>query len=72
MSASSIGQDEDDGVSEAAIGRALARAASEPLDQSEATILLRARGDDLRTLLGLAAQTRDEGLAAAGRPGVIT
>ena len=72
MSASSIGQGEDDGVSEAAIGRALARAASEPLDQSEATVLLRARGDDLRALLGLAAQTRDAGLAAAGRPGVIT
>ncbi len=44
----------------------------EPLDQSEATILLHARGDDLRTLLGLAARTRDAGLAAAGRPGVIT
>src|ERR1700722_4201728 len=72
MSASSIGQGKDDGVSEAAVGRALARAASEPLDQPEATILLHARGEDLRTLLGLAARTRDEGLEAAGRPGVIT
>src|ERR1700733_10027647 len=72
MSASSIGQGEDDGVSEAAIGRALARAASEPLDQSEAAILLRCNRYAVRTLLGLAAQTRDAGLAAAGRPGVIT
>ena len=53
--------------------RALARAADgEPLDQSEATILLHARGDDLGALLGLAARTRDAGLEAAGRPGVIT
>ena len=72
MSASSIGQAENDGVGEAAVGRALARAADEPLDQSEATILLHARGDDLGALLGLAAQTRDAGLEAAGRPGVIT
>src|SRR3984885_6219596 len=72
MSASSIGQDEDDGVSEAAIGRALARAAGQSLDQPDATTLLHARGDNLRGLLGLAARTRDAGLAAAGRPGVIT
>ena len=53
--------------------RALARAAiGEPLSHPEATILLHARGDDLATLLGYAAQTRDAGLAAAGRPGVIT
>ncbi len=72
MSASSIGQGEHDGVSEAAVRRALARAAGEPLDQPDATTLLHARGDDLRALLGLAARTRDEGLEAAGRPGVIT
>ena len=72
MSASSIGQGDDDGIGEAAVGRALARAASEPLDQSQATILLHARGDALGALLGLAARTRDAGLAAAGRPGVIT
>jgi FO synthase len=73
MSASSIGRAENDGVSEAAIGRALARAADgEPLGQSEATALLHARGDDLAALLGLAARTRDAGLDVAGRPGVIT
>ena len=56
MSASSIGQAENDGVSEAAVRRALARAAGgEPLAQSEATILLHARGGDLGALLGLAA-----------------
>ena len=73
MSASSIGQGEYDGVSEAAVRRALARAGDgEPLDQPEATILLHARGDDLTALLGHAARTRDAGLEAAGRPGVIT
>ena len=62
-----------DGVSEAAIRQALARAAAgELLDQSEATILLHTRGADLGALLGLAARTRDAGLEAAGRPGVIT
>ena len=53
--------------------RALARARDgKPLDQTEAEILLHARGDDLKTLLGYAARTRDAGLAAAGRPGIIT
>ena len=53
--------------------RALARARDgKALDQSEATVLLHARGDDLRTLLGYAARTRDAGLEAAGRPGIIT
>ena len=52
---------------------ALARAKDgEPLHQTEAEILLQARGDDLTTLLGYAARTRDAGLDAAGRPGVIT
>jgi FO synthase len=73
MSASSIDQDESSGVSEVAVRRALARAGDgEPLDQAEAEILLQARGDDLSTLLGYAARARDAGLAAAGRPGVIT
>src|ERR1700756_4172640 len=73
MSASSIDQGESSGVSEAAMRRALARARDgKPLDQSEATVLLHARGDDLRTLLGYAARTRDAGLEAAGRPGIIT
>ncbi|MCW2941379.1 MAG: Radical domain protein [Actinomycetia bacterium] len=53
--------------------RALARARDgKTLDQTEATILLRARGQDLDDLLAHAARTRDAGLAAAGRPGVIT
>src|ERR1039457_3869141 len=42
------------------------------LDRDEATILLQARGDDLRTLLSYASRTRDAGLVAAGRPGIIT
>src|ERR1700726_289106 len=53
--------------------RALARARDgKTLDQTEATILLRARGQDLDDLLEHAARTRDAGLTAAGRPGVIT
>ena len=53
--------------------RALARARDgKALDHDEATVLLHARGDDLKALLGYAARTRDAGLAAAGRPGVIT
>ena len=53
--------------------RALARARDgKPLDQAEATILLHARGTDLRALLQHAKRTRDAGLAAAGRPGLIT
>jgi FO synthase len=71
MSASSIDQGEC--ASEAAMRGSLARAGgSEPLGQAEAEILLRARGDDLTTLLGHAARTRDAGLEAAGRPGIIT
>ena len=73
MSASTIDQGESNGVSEAAMRAALARAGDgEPLDQSKAEILLQARGDDLTALLGYAARTRDAGLEAAGRPGVIT
>ena len=73
MSVSSIGQGENDGVSEAAMRLALARARDgKELDQSEAATLLHARGDDLTALLGHAARTRDAGLEAAGRPGVIT
>jgi FO synthase len=71
MSPSSIDQGEC--ASEAAMRRSLARAGdSEPLGQAEAEVLLRARGDDLTTLLRHAARTRDAGLEAAGRPGIIT
>ena len=53
--------------------RALARARDgKALDATEATVLLHARGDDLRTLLTYASQLRDQGLANAGRAGTIT
>src|SRR5918992_720070 len=43
-----------------------------PVDRDEAATLLHARGDALDQLLTIAARTRDAGLDAAGRPGVIT
>ena len=53
--------------------RALARARDgKPLDRAEATVLLHARGASLQALLQHAKRTRDAGLEAAGRPGVIT
>jgi FO synthase len=53
--------------------RTLARARDgKPLDLDEATVLLHARGDDLDTLLRYASRTRDAGLEAAKRPGIIT
>ncbi|MFN2524255.1 MAG: hypothetical protein ABR614_13215, partial [Mycobacteriales bacterium] len=53
--------------------RALARAADgKALDVPEATVLLAARGDDLRQLCATAARVRDAGLVDAGRPGVVT
>jgi FO synthase len=56
-----------------ALRRALARARDgKPLDQGEAAVLLHASGDDLDRLLAYAGRTRDAGLTAAGRPGVIT
>jgi FO synthase len=56
-----------------ALRRCLARARDgKPLDQAEAAVLLHARGAGLTELLGYAARTRDAGLTAAGRPGVIT
>src|SRR5436305_13531639 len=42
------------------------------LDAAEAEILLAARGDALADLCASAARVRDQGLADAGRPGVIT
>jgi FO synthase len=70
MSASSIEQGESSG---SAMRTALARAGNgEPLSQPEAGTLLQARGGDLTALLGHAARTRDAGLEAAGRPGIIT
>ncbi len=56
-----------------ALRRALARARDgKTLDPAEAAVLLHARGDQLTELLSYAARTRDSGLAAAGRPGIIT
>jgi FO synthase len=61
------------GITIAGMRRALARARDgKPLDPDEATVLLHARGDDLATLLLHASRTRDAGLEAAGRPGIIT
>jgi FO synthase len=63
----------DDRPPATALRRALARARDgKPLDQSEATVLLHARGSDLDQLLAHASRARDAGLAAAGREGVIT
>ncbi|GAA3238956.1 bifunctional FO biosynthesis protein CofGH [Actinocorallia longicatena] len=60
-------------VNESGMRRALARARDgKTLDQAEATILLHARGPQLEELFGYASRTRDAGLEAAGRPGVIT
>ena len=56
-----------------AMRRVLARARDgKTLDPAEAAVLLHARGAQLDELLGYAARTRNAGLAAAGRPGVIT
>jgi FO synthase len=73
---------ETSGISHASAGsvpsasatrRALARARDgKTLDRDEAAVLLHARGAALDELLAVAARTRDAGLDAAGRPGVIT
>src|SRR5262250_2289853 len=56
-----------------AVRRALARARDgKTLDVGEATTLMHARGEQLSALLAHAGRVRDAGLAAAGRPGVIT
>ncbi|MBZ9596407.1 MULTISPECIES: bifunctional FO biosynthesis protein CofGH [Streptomyces] len=58
---------------ENAMRRALRRARDGvALDAAEAAVLLQARGEALRDLAASAARVRDAGLAAAGRPGVIT
>ena len=73
MSASSIEHGESSGVSDAAMRGALGRAGEGgPQNAAEAEILLQARGADLTELLSYAKRTRDAGLEAAGRPGVIT
>jgi FO synthase len=63
----------DSAASNTAMRRVLARARDgKPLDRAEAQIALQARGEHLSALLGHAGRVRDAGLAAAGRPGVIT
>src|SRR5580704_12817009 len=64
---------EDTRITASAMRRTLARARDgKALDPGEAMILLQARGEALDTLLGYASRTRDAGLEAAGRPGIIT
>ena len=57
----------------AGICEALERAETgEPVSVDDAELLLLCRGDDLERLFDVASRLRDEGLARAGRPGVIT
>src|SRR3954471_5752839 len=59
--------------SSSGLRRALRRARDGvALDATEAEILLTARGDALADLCASAARVRDQGLADAGRPGVVT
>ncbi len=61
------------GTGIAGMSRALARATSaKTLDRAEAATLLQARGSDLDRVCEAAAQTRDLGLANAGRAGIVT
>ncbi|MFF8478185.1 bifunctional FO biosynthesis protein CofGH [Streptomyces sp. NPDC015414] len=61
------------GPTENSMRRALKRARDGvALDVAEAAVLLQARGEALTGLTASAARVRDAGLAAAGRPGVIT
>ncbi|WUK77070.1 bifunctional FO biosynthesis protein CofGH [Kribbella sp. NBC_00359] len=53
--------------------RALKRADDgKTLDPAEVEVLLGASGDALTTLMATAARVRDQGLADAGRPGIVT
>src|SRR6478609_9042447 len=56
-----------------AMRRALARARDgKALDQTEALVLLGARGDDLEALCVSAVRVRDAAMVDAGRPGTVT
>ncbi|MGI8760953.1 MAG: bifunctional FO biosynthesis protein CofGH [Jatrophihabitantaceae bacterium] len=60
-------------MTRSSLTRALRRARDGvSLDATEAQLLLSARGDELVDLCSSAARVRDAGLAAAGRPGVVT
>jgi FO synthase len=62
-----------DHIEQPGLRRALRRAADgRTIDQTEATVLLDARGPALDELLAIASGVRDAGLLATGRPGVIT
>ncbi|MFJ9040344.1 bifunctional FO biosynthesis protein CofGH [Streptomyces sp. NPDC102406] len=68
-----VSQPQADRPTANAMRRALKRARDGvALDVTEAAVLLQARGTDLDDLAASAARVRDAGLAAAGRPGVIT
>jgi FO synthase len=55
------------------VSRSLARAAAgERLERADAEALLQVAGEDFEQLLRIAGAQRDAGLAAAGRPGIIT
>ncbi len=59
--------------SDSALRRALRRVRDGvTLDVAEAAVLLAARGEHLDELLAAASRIRDAGLAAEGRPGVVT
>jgi FO synthase len=61
------------GVRPAEVRRALARVErGATIDETEATALLAATGEELDRLCAVAARVRDAGLVAAGRPGVVT
>src|SRR5664279_4199878 len=61
------------GPTAASMRRALARARDgKTLDVTEAAVLLQARDEDLDALLTVASRVRDQGLAAAGRAGIVT
>src|SRR5690349_23120746 len=69
--ASLIGMDEQPTPHQ--VRRALARAErGAALDVAEAAVLLAATGADLDRLAAAAAQVRDAGLVAAGRPATVT
>jgi FO synthase len=60
-------------ASPGAVDAALARAAAgRRVDLADAETLLSATGESFERLLAIAAELRDAGLAASGRPGVIT
>ncbi len=62
----------DAGTTDGILGALARAAAGSPLDADDAEALLDASGDGLERLLAAAAALRDEGLARAGRPDILT